>query len=89
MERLLLLPGADVNSRDVDSLNSAAHLAALHGHLHVLRALLAVGADPNAPNEDSTTPLHCAAQGQGLTLPVKPAIFWCGGSSSSRSVVIV
>lgn len=42
---------------------SVLHLAALEGHLDLLRALIEGGADVNAADECGWTPLHAAARG--------------------------
>ena len=52
----MLREGADVTARDGNG-NSPLHLAALHGHLDRVRALLDRGADANATNIASATPL--------------------------------
>lgn len=54
------LPGAQLAS----SGNSALHLAAMHGHLEVLRLLLAVGGEGSevgVHNTNGDSPLHFAA----------------------------
>ena len=54
--------GAALDARDCDG-DTAVFLAALHGHIHVLYALLRQGAEPNTPRPSSgVTPLLAAAQ---------------------------
>jgi uncharacterized protein len=52
---LLLSSGADVNARRRDGL-TALHSAAYRGHLHVMEALLAHGADPAIRGYDGAGP---------------------------------
>lgn len=62
--RALVRHGARVNATDNASAgkNAALHFAVLARRLHAVRALLELGADPNALNCVKTTPMHDAAR---------------------------
>lgn len=73
---------------------TALHLAALHGHLAAVEALLeAPGCDVNARNADGATPLHMAAfAGESQVLPCTCGWAWrllcgCLGMQLCRGVV--
>ena len=53
----LINANIDVNGRDEDG-NTALHLAAISGHVHIVRQLLMRGCDPNVLNEYCKSPLH-------------------------------
>ncbi|KAK1385238.1 MSP domain-containing protein [Heracleum sosnowskyi] len=50
----------DLNSADKNG-RTALHVAAIYGHLEVLRFLLSVGSDPDVADCKGWTPLHCAS----------------------------
>jgi len=56
------LEGSDVNVTNEDDY-SPLHLAAIGGHLEVVKLLLARGAEVGAVNTSGVTPLHEAAYG--------------------------
>jgi len=53
--------GAHVNAHDSRSGFTALHGAASHGRKEILVTLLEAGANPNAPDNSSYTPMHWAA----------------------------
>lgn len=58
----LIQAGLDAKAADAQG-NTALHLAAAHGHLGALKALLAAGANATAENAAGDTPLiHCLRQ---------------------------
>ena len=54
----LVRAGANVNARDDHCGDTPLHIAAAVGHVSLVSALLAAGADANAVNEHGATPLH-------------------------------
>jgi hypothetical protein len=65
--RAAVAAGADVNAGNAIA-QRALHIAALHGNVEAMEALLDCGADPNVVNERSMTPLVCAARGCAVVL---------------------
>jgi ankyrin repeat protein len=59
--RAAVAAGADVNAGNAIA-QRALHIAALHGNLDAMAALLDCGADPNLANERNQTPLVRAAR---------------------------
>ena len=81
--RTCLNNGADANWRTAHG--PGFHLldiAILHGHLEIVNILLGAGADPNAKNDDGSTPVHTAAS------VARPAIMYAlleaGGNPDER-----
>mmetsp|Transcript_16685 Transcript_16685/g.56371 ORF Transcript_16685/g.56371 Transcript_16685/m.56371 type:complete len:418 (-) Transcript_16685:58-1311(-) len=63
LEQLKL--GAEVNARGESGGNTALHMACANGHVAIVQALLARGANINAKNDALNTPAHyCAHQKQ-------------------------
>lgn len=58
--RYLIRRGASINEVTYCG-NNALHLAATHGHEHMVLGLLDLGIDPNATNDHKRTALHHAA----------------------------
>ena len=58
----LLLKEADTNSLNAQDANNTTPLilAAIQGHLDIVKALVAAGADVNLATDGGLTPLHCA-----------------------------
>lgn len=52
----------DINAKCVDTLITPLHLAAKHGQVELVQALLTRGADVHARRVDGRTPLMCAAR---------------------------
>ena len=50
----------DANIRDPSNGNVPLHIASQNGHLHIVKMLLAKGADANSQNNGGQTPLHMA-----------------------------
>ncbi|KAL1712948.1 ankyrin repeat-containing domain protein [Schizophyllum commune] len=61
-----------------DAGNTPAHMAAANGHVEVLDALIAAGADPAAANAAGATPMHWAAL--NAQLGAVEALFKAGGA---------
>jgi ankyrin repeat protein len=68
LAELLLQAGASSSPQLHPSLNMPLHLACLHGHLDVVRALLSYKADANARNAAGDTPLMFACSGGHLAV---------------------
>ena len=75
--------GADANWRTQPG--PGFHLldiAVLHGHLEIVNTLLSAGANPNAKNDDGSTPLHTAAR---VARPaILDALLEAGGNPNDR-----
>ena len=75
--------GADANWRTQHG--PGFHLldiAVLHGHLEIVNTLLSAGANPNAKNDDGSTPLHTAAR---VARPaILDALLEAGGNPNDR-----
>ncbi|KAK4732182.1 hypothetical protein R3W88_025170 [Solanum pinnatisectum] len=60
---ILCLGYADIDLNSIDSQGrTPLHIAAIHGHVEVLRFLVSVGSDPDLLDSQGWTPLHFAAQ---------------------------
>ncbi|XP_028066617.1 ankyrin repeat domain-containing protein 50-like [Camellia sinensis] len=60
--KLLFLGFGDIDVNSIDSQGRAAlHVAAIHGHVEVLRFLVSMGGNPDAVDYNRWTLLHCAA----------------------------
>ena len=59
--RLLLLHGADTDTRCGTSRSTALHIACIQGCLEIIQDLLRHGANPSAVDDNGRTPLHAAA----------------------------
>ena len=60
--RVLLHNGADLAAATEKEQQTALHLAALHGHLHLSQYLVNSGACVNVSDAEGNTPLHFAVQ---------------------------
>ncbi|KAA8543181.1 hypothetical protein F0562_021324 [Nyssa sinensis] len=67
IEVLCLGFGDNIDVNSIDSCGrTALHVAAIRGHVDVLRFLVSMGGDPDVADCNGWTPLHCAsAEGQG------------------------
>jgi len=54
--------GADVDSRDLNSMASALTMAAAYGHEEIIDWLISVGANVNIPSNTGSSPLHFVAR---------------------------
>jgi ankyrin repeat protein len=71
--RAAVAAGADVNAGNAIG-QRAVHIAALHGNIEALAALLDCGAEPSAPNERDMTPLVRAARRCGPARGVRAVL---------------
>ena len=58
----LLGDGAAINYRRINDEATPLYIASQNGHVEVVKALLAAGADFNQPNKDGVTPFTAASQ---------------------------
>ena len=77
--------GADVNAPVAHDGSSLLHHAAWLGGPQVIRALLELGADPNARTNDGWTPLHAAAQSNEYPDEVVAVLVAAGADSNART----
>lgn len=66
--QLLINNGADINNNMNHVGNTPLHFASIFGFLHIVRFLIANGADVNIKNNANITPLHAAAEAGHVTI---------------------
>ena len=60
MVRILAREGDDINAKTQHKMNSPLHLAAVNGHILIVKYLLELDAKPDSVNSKTETPLDMA-----------------------------